>query len=343
MRKCLSAIPFVIGCLFSGSVVHAQSFQTFLDINNFLDDALWYADTFITPATDAAVYQASGGWIATPQKKKLWDVTVGLHTNVFFVPNKNKDFAISNADFSFFQIEDGRQSANVQTALGSDDQIYLVGYIDTGAQDPQEVRIKTPEGIDMATVIYPYIQASLGLWYGTEIVGKYSYKVKLKNGYYQMYGGGLKHNLSQYFKTAEAKNIYFSVFAGYSNEEISFGFLNGQTEQYGGLGINEITGLVDTWQFQLNSSKKWKNFEAMGALITNTSDIRYEVGGENGTPQLIVPVKQYVNEQLTEIYKTRTNVIGEISGRYQFGHFFAQASFAFGKFANTNISLQYEL
>lgn len=342
MRKSLSAIPFVIGCLFSGTVVHAQSFQTLLDINNFLDDALWYADTFITPATDAAIYQASGGWIATPQKRKLWDVNVSLHTNAFFVPRKNREFTVTNSDLAFLRIEDGRQSATVQTALGNDDQIFLVGELGEG-DNAEQIRIKTPEGIDMSTVVYPYVQASLGLWYGTEIIGKYSYKVKLKNGHYQVYGGGIKHNLSQYFKSAEAKNIYLSVFAGYSNEEISFGFLNGQTEQYGGLGINEITGLVDTWQFQLNGSKKWKSFEAMGALIANTSDIRYEVGGESGTPQLIVPIKQYVNQQLTNIYKTRTNVIGEISGRYQFGHFFAQASFAFGKFANTNLSLQYEL
>lgn len=329
-------------CLLTGNKAVSQSFETLMDVNNFLRDALWYSDTFITPATDAAVYQASSNWVATPQKKKLWDVAVGLHTNVFFVPNANKDFTIRNSDFSFFEIEDGRESATVPTALGNDDQLYLVGSINDG-QNENEVRLKTPQGIDMATVVYPYIQASLGLWYGTEIVGKYSYKVKLKRGYYQVYGAGIKHNLSQYFKKMESKDLYLSIFAGYSNEEISFGFLNAQTEQYGSLGLNEITGLVDTYQFQLNGSKKWKNFEVMGALITNVSDIKYEVGGESGTIELFLPVKDYVNERLREIYKTRTNVIGEVSGRCQFGHFFAQASFAFGKFANTNLSLQYEL
>lgn len=342
MRKFGLKILVLGFCLF-GNKAAAQSFRTVLDINNFLNDALWYADTFITPATDAAVYQSSSNWVSTPQERKLWDVNVSLHTNIFFVPNKNKDFTVSNSDFSFFKLEDGRESATVQTALGNDDQTYLVGNIDTGQGDGSEIRIKTPEGINMSTVVYPYIQASLGLWYGTEIVGKYSYKVKLKNGHYQVYGAGIKHNLSQYFKKLEAKNLHLSAFAGYSNEEISFGFLNGQTEQYGGLGLNEITGLVDTYQFQVNGSKKWKNFEAMCGLITNVSDIRYEVGGENGTPQLLVPVKQFVNDKLSEIYKSRTNVIGELSGRYQFGHFFTQATFAFGKFANTNLSIQYEL
>jgi hypothetical protein len=340
MRKAYAKI-LVLGCCLLGNRAVSQSFETILDVNNFLTDALWYADTFITPATDAAVYQASSGWVTTPQKKKLWDFGINIHTNVFFVPKGNREFNIKNSDFKFFRIEGG-DNVNVPTALGDDKQVYLVGSINDGQAD-NEVRLKTPEGIDMGSVVYPYLQASLGLWYGTEIVAKYSYKVELKKGYYQVYGAGIKHNLSQYFKKLEAKNLSLSAFAGYSNEEISFGFLNASTEQYGAIGLNEITGLVDTYQFQINGAKKWNRFEAMAALITNVSDIKYEVGGEDGTPQLFLPVKEFVNDRLSEIYKTRTNVIGELSGRYQFGHFYTQASFAFGKFVNTNVSIQYEL
>ncbi|WP_091140810.1 DUF6588 family protein [Flavobacterium caeni] len=340
MRKRLAQMLLFGSCLL-GNKAASQSLETILDVNNFLNDALWYADTFITPATDAAVYQASSVWVTTPQKKKLWDFGINVHFNSFFVPNGNRDFNIKNSDFSFFEIQGG-DNVNVPTALGDDKQVYLVGYINDGQND-NEVRIKTPEGIDMGSVVYPYLQASLGLWYGTEIIGKYSYKVELKRGHYQVYGGGIKHNLSQYFPKLEAQNLALSAFAGYSNEEISFGFLSADTEQYEALGLNEITGLVDTFQFQLNGAKRWGKFEAMAGLITNVSDIRYEVGGQDGTPFFIVPVKDYVNDRLSEIYKTRTNVIGELSGRYQFGHFFLQGAVALGKFVNTNVSLQYEL
>lgn len=340
MRKRVATI-LVLACCLWGNKTVSQSFQTILDVNNFLSDALWYADTFITPATDAAVYQASSTWVTTPQKKKLWDVGINVHFNAFFVPNGNRDFNIKNSDFSFFEIQGG-DNVNVPTALGDDKQVYLVGYINDGQTD-NEVRLKTPEGIDMGSVIYPYLQASLGLWYGTEIIGKYSYKVELKRGYYQVYGAGIKHNLSQYFPKLEAQNYAAAAFAGYSNEEISFGFLSADTEQYQGLGLNEITGLVDTYQFQLNGSKRWGRFEAMAGLITNVSDIRYEVGGQDGTPFFVVPVKDYVNDRLSEIYKTRTNLIGEFSGRYGFGDFYLQGSVAFGKFVNTNLSVQYEL
>lgn len=340
MRKLRLQILVFGLALVSGFQSRAQSAQTVMDLNNFVSDALWYADAFITPATDAAVYQASSGWIATPQKAKLWDVNLSLHTNIFFVPKANRKLTINNADFAFLEIEDA-SSAIVPTAIGNDDQIYLVGTFNEGPIQ-QDVRIKTPEGLDAETVIYPYIQASLGLWYGTEILAKYSYNVKLKKGHYQVYGVGIKHNLSQYLKSLEAKNIYLSIFAGVSKEEIAFDFLTSDTEQFGSLGLNEITGLVDTYQFQVNGSKKWNKFELMAGVITNVSNIEYEVGGDNGTTALLLPVKSFVNTRLSEIYKTKINSIGELSARYQFGPIYTQAAFAFGKFANTNVSIQYQ-
>ncbi len=339
MRSSRFQILFFGLALFAGFQSRAQSAQTVVDLNNFVSDALWYADKFITPATDAAVYQASSGWIATPQKAQLWDVNVSLHTNIFFVPKANRQFTINNSEFAFLEIENA-SSATVPTAIGNDDQVYVVGsFTDVPNGD---VRIKTPEGLDAETVIYPYVQASLGLWYGTEILAKYSYNVKLKKGHYQVYGLGIKHNLSQYVKSLEAKNIYLSIFAGISKEEIAFDFLTSESEQFGSLGLNEIIGLVDTYQFQVNGSKKWKRFELMAGVITNVSDIAYEVGGSNGTTALLIPVKSFVNNRLSEIGKTKINSMGELSGRYQFGHFYAQGIFAFGKFANTNLSLQYE-
>ena len=341
MRKCGFKI-FAIGlCLISAKNASAQSFETLTDVNNFVHDALWYADRFITPATDAAIYQASSAWVTTPQKKKLWDVGVSLNTNVFFVPKSNRKITIHNSDFSFFKIENAT-SATVPTAIGNDNQVYLVGSINDG-QNQNEVRLKTPEGIDSETVIYPYIQASLGLWHGTEILAKYSYNVKLEKGHYQVYGVGLKHNISQYVKSLESKNISLSLFAGYSKEEISFNFLDAETQQYGSLGLNELTGLVDTYQFQVSGSKKWKKFELMTGVIANVSNIKYKVDGEEGVSSFLIPVQSYINTRLSEIYKTKTNSIGELSGRYQFGHFYTQAVFAFGKFINTNVSLQYEL
>jgi len=322
-------------CLIFSGKSFCQTAQTFDEIGRFLTDATLYSEKYITPATDAAVYQASSSWITSAKKRKLYDVTLGIHGNVFFVPKSDRSFEVKNSDFSFFTIEN-QTSATVPTALGSDTQYYLVGQIDNN-----QVRIAAPNGVNQETIFYPYIQGSLALWKGFEVVAKYSTKVKLKRGNYQVYGFGLKHNFSQYFKSLEKSKINLAALLAYSKENISFDFLDTYTT-YGNLGINQITGKVDTWQFQISASKEWKNFELLFSTIANRSDFKYMLTGERGQIEDVIPVQYILNEKLKDIYKTKYNYIAEISGRYQFSKIYVQTSLAFGKFVNTNLSVQYE-
>ncbi len=303
-------------------------------IGHLITDALFFSDLYVTPATDAAIYQSSSGWVRSPKAKKLYEVSLGFHANVFFTPQRDRLLYIRNSDFKFFRLETG-DYANVPTALGNDEQVYLVGML-----GDSEVRLETPEGIDMETVAYPYLQGSIGLWGGTELIAKYSTRVKLKKSNYQVYGIGLKHSLSQYFRKLEERQIYFSVMAAYSNEDVSFNFLDVETD-YGTLGINTINGIVDTWQFQLNGSKGFGRWEAMGGFIVNTSDIKYKVGGEKGSIENLIPLQQVLNKRLESIYKTKVNYIAEVAIKYNIGKLDIQTMLAFGKFVNTNISLYY--
>lgn len=318
------------------STCFSQTIQTLNQVNGFIKDALYYSDNFITPATDGAVYQSSSSWMTSAKKRKLWDVTLGLHMNVFFVPNSDKDFTIKNSDFSFLSIENGT-SATVPTAIGSGTETYLVGQLDS-----QQIRIKAPKGIDQSTVFYPHLSGGIALWGGTEFLVKLAPKTKLKHGDFQVYGFGLKHNISQYFKGLEAKKINIAALACYSNENISFDFLDVTTATYGNLGINRITGLVNTWQFQVNASKEFKKFELITGLIANTSDFKYKLTGDKGPIETFIPIQGLLNDNLKSIYKTRANVLGEISGRYQFSKIYVQTTIAFGKFVNSNVSVQYE-
>ena len=312
--------------------------QTGNDIHNIallLGDALFYTEQYIQPATDAAIYQASAGWITSPKKKERWDVTLGIHANAFFVPNSDRSFTIQNSDLNFFQIE-GATSAEIPTLLGNRDQIYLVGEF-----GGEQVRFETPEGINQEVIVYPYLQAAIELPYGFEVIGRYSTKTKLKKGYYQVYGFGLKHNFSQYFPNLEAKNIHFAFTTVYSNEEFSFDFLDVNTS-YGNLGLNNLSSQVDTFHFILSASKEFKKFELGTHLVANTSKLQYHVAGPLGEIEAVFPMRETINSLLTTMNETKVNVIGELSGRYQFDKFYLHSSFAFGKFANLNLGLQYQ-
>jgi hypothetical protein len=327
-------------CLIFSSKSFSQSPQSIEQIGYFLEDAIFYSNKYITPATDAAVYQSSSAWMTSPKKRKLYDVTLSIHGNTFFVPNRDRTFEIKNSDFSFFSIQNSNSepisSAIVPTTLGGYSGNYFVGSI-----DGNEIKIKAPKGVDDNEIIYPYFQGSISLWKGFEVMGKFSTKVKLKKSDYQVYGFGIKHNFSQFIKSFVNNKINFATMIALSKEDVSFDFLDVQTP-YGSLGINKITGLVDTWQFQVSGSKEWKKFELMFSVISNKSDFKYKLSGERGSIEDVIPVQYIFNEKLKDIYKSKFNTIGEISGRYQFSKIYVQTSFAFGKFVNTNLSLQYE-
>ena len=334
MRKS-SIIIGLFAAFFFTQKVKGQSATELEQIGYLLSDALLYSEQYIIPATDAAVYQASSAWVNSPKKKDRWKVTLGLHTNVFFVPKTDRKFTIHNSDFQFFEIENAT-SATVPTALGNGEQVYLVGEL--GAE---QIRLKTPQGIDQETVVYPYLQGGIELPYGFEFLARYSTKTKLKRGDYQVYGFGLKHNFSQYFSKIEAKNIHFAAAVIYSKEDINFDFLDIDTP-YGNLGFNSLNGLVDTFHFQISASKEFKRFELITNFIVNRSSFEYVVSGEKGAIEEVIPIQKVINGLLERIAKDKTNVLGEVSGRYQISNFYVQSSIAFGKFVNANLGVQYQ-
>lgn len=325
---------YILIILFAQSTF-SQTEDFLNDLGFFIKDAIYYSDKFITPATDAAVYQASSGWVSTVKKRKLWDFSLGIHSNIFFVPKSDRTFQLNNSDLSFFTLENAN-SATVPTALGNNEQYNLTG--DLGGTP---ISIETPQGINQELVFYPHFNASLAVWKGTEVLFKISPYTKLKRSEYQVYGLGLKHNIDQYFKYLQKRKINLSTLFSYSNEEIKFEFIDVTTD-FGSLGINQLSGLVDSYQFQINASKEYKKVELIAGIIANTSNFKYILTGETGSIEAILPVQQILNKSLEDIYKTKTNVLGEVSCRYQISKVYLQSTIAFGKFVNSNFALQYE-
>lgn len=325
-------------------IVAASNFATAQtqNIENFLSDATLITDKFITPSTDAAVYICSANWMTTAKKRKLYSVNFSVYANLFIVPKTDRDFLLKQSDLKFFtrirtsSLQDVTE-ANVSTAFGNDTQYYLSG----GYLGGSEVKLDTPAGINRESIPYPYIQSSIGLWGGTELAVKFSPKLTYKALNYEIYGLGIKHNISQYFKKMEAKNIYISQLISYSKEEATSNFID-VTTALGTLGLNKITGKVDTWQYQLSASKEWKKFELIGSVINNYSNFQYILTGPKGTIEEIYPVQSILNTKFESIYAKKWNVIFELSGRYKMQNFYLQASATFGKFVSTGLSAQYE-
>jgi hypothetical protein len=329
-------IYLFFGLLFSVQM-KSQTPQDIEKIGYLFSDALFFSNQYVIPATDAMVYQSSAAQISSPKKAKLWETKISLNGNGFIVPNSDRNFRVSNADFKFFQIQNAN-SAQVQTALGTDNQIVLIGDI-----SGQQVKLKTPKGIDNEVIVYPYLQASVGLPFGTELIAKYTYRVQLKKADFQIYGFGLKHNVSQYLSFLQSKNINLAYFIGYAKEDISFEFLDVNTP-IGTLGINEITGLVDTYNIQLSASKEFKKWEVKSSILVNKSYFNYVIDGPKGTIEETLPAQDLVNKLLDDIEQPKINLIAEVGVNYNFSkHFNLTSALTFGKFINTNLGIQYKI
>jgi hypothetical protein len=312
--------------------------------DKFLDDSAMYCDKYVTPGTEAAVYIANTNWMTSAKKNKLYTVTVSLHSNLFFIPNSGREFDIKNSDFKFFHINDlsstpivGNETVvTVPTVFGGDKQYYLAG--DLGGN---QVKLLTPKGIGKEVVFYPFAEASIALWKGFEVTGRYapriSYQDKIE---YKIAGGGLKYNISQHFKKMEAKKIYCSTLVTYSTEEVTSNFIE-STSQFGTLGFNKITSSVNTWSMQLSVSKEWRKWEFILSSINSRNHFEYVLSGPRGTIEDVIPIQSLLNEKLKDIYKTNFNSMGELSARYDLKHFHLQTAISFGKYLNSSMSLQY--
>ena len=120
----------IVACLFT-SLAQAQ----FEDVAAVAEDLIFLTEKYISPAAEASVYQASGGWYSNFTPKKTFDVEISLQYNLLFIPNSRKTFVINEAELQNIGIQGGATIAEVPTALGGDNVVVTLGFdIPTGFQ-----------------------------------------------------------------------------------------------------------------------------------------------------------------------------------------------------------------
>ena len=336
----------IIIFLFVTNLCKAQGFdpQALNHLDDFFNDVIYYTDKFISPAADAVVYQSSSGWMHSAKKpQKNWNASIGIHTNFFFIPNRNKSFLLQNEDLSFLRIQDGN-SHNIPTALGNGTQINIEDkYNIINPNFP----IETPKGIDQDIVFYPHFSGSLSIVGGAEILLKFAPKKNTNTGFYQVYGFGIQYNISQHIKLLESNKFNLSIVMSKSVEKIAFDLQNNEAS-FALLAFNRINGDVNSWQFQTHVSKEYENFEIILGSLVNISDFKYYFSGDKQIGEDVLKIEglrpqEFFNQRLKSIYKTKINCIFETSVSYKWNRVIFQSSIAINRFVNTNFSIHYKI
>ena len=310
------------------------------DIGTALTDMLYISSKYVSPAASASVYQSSSSWYSSAESVGKFKVDVSLHFNILPITNKQKTFVINNDELINMEVR-GSQSAEVPTALGGDTDTFFDFTIEDEAYEWQAF-----EGIKQSVVAHPYLQATVGLWKETNVTVRYSPKIAIETSSYEIFGGAIKHNVTQYFRNEEASKspVEVAVLASYSvfNLDLNFDEVAIKPiDPESGTGalttLNAIIIDADSWLFQVIASKKANNFEFSGAFGLTRNQFNYKLGGEEGL------FLDLFNNLLTLLDERKTEIKGDIGVNYNFNKFYVSSMFTIGKFPNINLALHYKI
>ncbi len=315
--------------IFSGGMMHAQTVPA--EGQEIIDDLLFIADGFATPAAESAAYQATASWFTSAKALEPWKVDVSLHANALFVPSSKKEFTINNNDFTNLTIAGGGNAAVVPTAFGSDTDVMFNGNF-LG----QEFAFQAIEGIDTGALMYPFAQVSVGLPLGFQLGVRALPALEVSGSEFSTYGIGLKHNLSQYFGRRRTRDDDLEVAAivAYDIFDVKYEFEQISVPNL--LNLNLIDVSSGVWMAEVMASKKYENFEIFGALGVAQSDFEYEFGGSGLALDL-------VNNEISRLNDSQAQFKGDIGFNLYFNSFKVSTMATAGKFVNLNVGLHFLL
>lgn len=303
-----------------------------------VDDILFLADVFASPAASSAGYQATAGWFTSARSLEKWKVDVSIHGNALFVPKSKQTYSLNNSDFNVLRIGGGSRGEVIPTAFGAKTDVFLEGS--AGGEDFQFDAI---DGIDKEIVFYPFPQVSVGLPYGTELAVRALPEMTVSGSDFSSYGVALKHNFNQYFRFNKDDDMQVAAIVSYNIFDLKYSEFDPISVDYtfNGTTTNLINAqLIDVsakmWMAKATASKKYDNFEIFGALGVVSSNFEYELGGEGF-------LLNYANAELESIGGNETQFKGDVGFNLLFDRFKISTMATAGNFFNINMGLHFIL
>jgi len=182
-------------------------------------DANTLMGAYIAPVMEGLVYSMSGGWYHTAKTHKQWgfDITIGF--NGAIVPSEKEMFSFANLEFENTVVATPNQSPTVAGNITPAD-------VTVTTQDGDVVRFTMPEGVKddlpINAVPAPAIQASLGVFKGTDLMVRFVPEVGSDDVKGKLFGAGFKHNIMQYFGPLDKLPLNFSVLGAFTSMNVDY-------------------------------------------------------------------------------------------------------------------------
>lgn len=313
---------FIVAIVFCNS-----AYSQFEDVKAVAEDLIFLTDQYITPAANASVFQASGGWYTSAKPKNKFDVELSIQYNMLLIPDNQKTFLVNQAQLQNIAIQGSATSSLIPSALGGDNTVVLEGSI-----NDEVFEFDAPEGINANTVQHGQVQASIGLWKKTNVIVRLAPSIKINSSVYKSLGFGVMHNLNQWFNGIKNSTYNFAFLGTYSNYSVDEDF-NEADLIIGKINAIKVDG--QSYGFNLILSKTFSNFDVSLGLGLTTSNFDYQVGGEG---DLLLDI---LNTGLKTLSKSKTNFKSDLSVNYNLNNFSINTMLTFGAYSNIVIGLNY--
>lgn len=218
MRKTILFTLFAISISFS---TKAQIEQIFAAANA---DASTYVEHYISPAINGLMYDLNSGWYSRSKTHKKFGFDVSFSASIAFIPDDEKYFQFVSSEYDNLTLNGG--NAQLPTIAGDDTNSVLeseaygnsfnINAID-GLGDNWLREFFIPIAIPT-----PMIQAGFGLPFKTDIKLRFFPNTEREGIAFNLFGVGLKHNLSQHFTKSDKDLFTISALGAFTNTNVSY-------------------------------------------------------------------------------------------------------------------------
>lgn len=291
----------------------------------FIDDMLILAGNFAQPAADGVGYQNSAGWFSSAAALEKWDFRFSVQGNALFVPSDRKKYSLRQDQLGLLQIK-GANSAELPTAFGGTSDVTFVAN-----EGILSFEFDAFQGVDRDFVPNAFAQLAVGLPYETELTVRATPELTIDGVTSSTIGVGLKHGLSQYFRTYKDEDDFQIALAGaYSKFNVEYGF--NPIGERNLLLMDLISVDANLFMAEVIGSKKWNYFEPFATLGFINSKFNYELGGSGAfLPQ--------VNSEIEELADAETSVKADLGFNLHYRAFRFTTMATLGEFFNANVGL----
>ncbi len=334
MKKVIFLLLAIIGLS-----AHGQS-----NINEILaaglDDAERFTNDYLAPVSEGAMQSISNGWYNHGEAKPLGGFEISIIGNMANFKNKSdkKAFELNTADYENLQFDDGSTTKMVSTALGDIEgvMVYVEGEIAPGVTSREDFEL--PSGLaseDINFLPSAFIQASVGLFKGTELKARFLPKINTEEAAIGLYGVGIQHEFTQHLPAEKLFPVAISGVIGYTHLDGTYDFTD--TNIIAGED-QRIDMKMNTWVFQAVVSTKLPIINFYGGLGylsgKSTTDILGTYTVQSG------PFQETYTDPFS-LNKDSKGVRANVGAKLKLGFFRLHADYTLADFNSLSVGINF--